>query len=116
MGMRKVFSDEKERKTKMEDGEREGKVGRHRERETTTPSKEDKEGDSTFRNTGVLKLGNRHAFNGQGMRPLGGVLILRSNRVNSFESFSNPLSLPPMVVSPAKVEVETFLASCLSNR
>jgi len=65
---------------------------------------------------GVLKLGNRHAPNGQGTRPLGGVLILRSSRVNSFESFSNPLSLPPMVVSPAKAEVETFLASCLSNR
>ena len=54
---------------------------------------------------------------GQGTRPLGVALILRSNRLNSFESFSNPLSLlPPTVVSPAEVEVETFLASCLSNR
>jgi len=102
----------------MEDGETGVKQGgAENAKQTPRHPGEGKEGDSTFRNTRVLKLGNKHMPNGQGTRPLGGVLILRSNRVNSFESFSNPLSLlPPIVVSPAKLEVETFLASCLSNK
>ena len=81
-----------------------------------TTGKGKRRDDSRFRKVGIKVGQHAHPPAGQRARPLWGVLILRSSRLNSFESFSNPLSLfPPMVVSP-EVEGEMLLASCLSNK